>query len=132
VKYALLPHVADRQSSALWTAGNAWSEALVARLSPSGAQAGASGKSLLTIDSANWEVPAMRVSTGTILVRSFNPSSDARGRMVRYDAPASKVEMVQLNGHLIKELAARKGARGGTVFELALPPKGIGTLRITP
>ena len=26
----------------------------------------------------------------------------------------------------------RKGASGGTAFELALPSKGIGTLRITP
>jgi hypothetical protein len=62
----------------------------------------------------------------------FNPSSDARGKIVRYGAPASKVELVQLSGEFIKELAGRKGASGGTVFELALPPKGIGTLRITP
>jgi alpha-mannosidase len=75
VKYALVPHAADRRPSALWTAGNAWSEPLVARLSPSGAQAGASEQSLLTIDGADWEVPAMRVSAAKILVRLFNPSS---------------------------------------------------------
>jgi alpha-mannosidase len=132
VKYALLPHATDRQSAAVWTAGTAWNEPLVALLSPSGVETGAGEKSLLTIDGADWEVPAMRVSAGKILVRLFNPSSDARGRIVRYGAPASKVEMVQLNGQFIKELMVRKGARGGTVFELALPSKGIGTLRITP
>jgi alpha-mannosidase len=132
VKYALLPHAADRQSAAVWTAGTAWNEPLVARLSPSGVETGAGEKSLLTIDGADWEVPAMRVSAGKILVRLFNPSSDARGRIVRYGAPASKVEMVQLNGQFIKELTVRKGARGETIFELALPSKGIGTLRITP
>jgi hypothetical protein len=132
VKYALLPHAADRQSAALWTAGTAWNEPLVARLSPSSVATGASEKSLLTIDGADWEVPAMRASAGKILVRLFNPSSDARGKTVRYGAAASKVEMVQLNGQFIKELAVRKGARGEMVFELALPSKGIGTLRITP
>jgi alpha-mannosidase len=132
VKYALLPHAADRQSAALWTAGTAWNEPLVARLSPSSMATGASEKSLLTIDGADWEVPAMRASAGKILVRLFNPSSDARGRTVRYGAAASKVEMVQLDGQFIKELAVRKGARGEIVFELALPSKGIGTLRITP
>jgi alpha-mannosidase len=132
VKYALLPHAADGKSAALWTAGTAWNEPLVARLSPPGGETGADQKSLLTVDGADWEVPAMRVSAGKILVRLFNPSSDARGKKVRYGAPASKVEMVQLNGQFIKELAVRKGANDGSVFELSLPPKGIGTLRITP
>jgi len=132
VKYALLPHATDRQPAALWTAGTAWNEPLVARLNPSGAETGVSKSSLLTIDGADWEVVAMRVSAGRILVRLFNPSSDARGKTVRYGAPASKVEMVQLDGQLIRELAVRKGARGEAVFDLALPSKGISTLRITP
>jgi alpha-mannosidase len=130
VKYALLPHAADGKTAALWAAGTGWNEPLVARLSPSGVVTGAGEESLLTIDGADWEVPAMRVSDGKILVRLFNPSSDARRKTVRYGGPASKIEMVQLNGQLIKELATRKDARGGTIFEMTLPPKGIGTLRI--
>jgi alpha-mannosidase len=132
VSYALLPHVADYQPAALWSAATSWNEPLVARLSPSGAEAGASERSLLTIEGGNWEVPTMRAGAGKILVRLLNPSSDGGKISVRYDAPASRVELIQLNGQLIKELKARKGAQGETVFELALPPKGIGTLRITP
>jgi hypothetical protein len=39
---------------------------------------------------------------------------------------------VQLNGQLIRTLATQKDPTGAAVFELALPPLGIGTLRITP
>jgi alpha-mannosidase len=132
VRYALLPHALDHQPAALWNAAMGWNEPLVARLIPSVAETGPSERSLLTVDGADWEVPTMRASVDNILVRLFNPSSEGRTRTVRYGAPASKIEIVQLNGQLIKELTARKSTPAETVFEVALPPKGIGTLRITP
>ena len=87
VEYALLPHAGDWQSADLWTAGTAWNEPLVARLSPHGAEAGSSELSLLTMEGAAWEVPTLRMSGGKVLVRLFNPSSDDRVRTVRYAPP---------------------------------------------
>jgi hypothetical protein len=51
-------------------------------------------------------------------------------RPVRYGARASRVDLVQLNGRVIKELPLQTDAQGRSVFEVALPSKGIGTLRI--
>jgi alpha-mannosidase len=132
VNYALLPHAGDWQTAGLWTASSAWNEPLVARLNPGGTEADANDNSLLTVTNARWEIPATRMSDGKTQVRLFNPSDDGRVKTVFFGAQASRVELVQLNGRVVKELPVRKGSQGRSVFELALPPMGIGTLRITP
>jgi alpha-mannosidase len=132
VKYALLPHAADADSAALWAAGTEWNEPLVVSVGTAGTNIDNAEKSLMTTEDSAWEVPTMRFSEGKVLIRLFNPSSDSRPKTLHYNAPASKVELVQLNGELIKEVRARKNSGAGAAFELALPPKGIGTLRITP
>ena len=74
----------------------------------------------------------MRKSGNKLFIRLFNGSNDEQPRNIRYGGPASKVELVQSNGQVIKEIAARHDGHGGTQFTLALPRLGIGTLRITP
>jgi alpha-mannosidase len=132
VKYALLPHTGNWETAGLWSAGAAWNEPLLARPGPASADSGASERTLLNIAHADWEIPAARMSAGKILVRLFNPSADDRAKTVSYGAGALKIELVQLNGKALKELALRKDTNGSSVFELALPSRGIGTLRITP
>ena len=74
----------------------------------------------------------MRAGAGGILVRLFNASTDSGPATIRYAGPASRVELVQLNGEKLEDLPTTKDAMGQTIFKLALPPLGIGTLRITP
>lgn len=132
VNYALWPHAGDWRKAELWNGCAAWLEPLIASLTQadSGAQDGA--KSLLTVEGGGWEVPAMRRSDGHLLLRLFNPSSDARPRTLAYGGPASRIELVQLNGQVIREIPCRREAPGRTCFDLALPPLGLGTLKVTP
>ncbi|SPE60876.1 Glycosyl hydrolase 38 domain protein [Verrucomicrobia bacterium] len=132
VNYALLPHRGNWETAGLWTAGAAWNEPLIARLAPVSADSGASERTLLNIAHADWEVPAVRMSAGKILARLFNPSAEDRAKTVSCPAGALKIELVQLNGKALEELPLRKDTNGFSVFELALPSRGIGTLRITP
>ena len=72
----------------------------------------------------------MRNQAGSVLVRLFNASSDGSPGKAHYHRAASKVELVQLSGEVVREIPIRKEGEGVT-FELALPKFGIGTLRIT-
>jgi alpha-mannosidase len=132
VNYALLPHAGDWQAAGLWTAGAAWNEPLIARLGHSSGDSGTSEGTLLNIAHADWELTAARRRAGKTLIRLFNLSADDRPKTVSYGARASKIERVRLNGQAIEELPLRTDANGFSVFELALPSRGIGTLRITP
>jgi hypothetical protein len=89
-------------------------------------------RSLFTVEGGGLAVPALRSSGGKIIIRLFNPSLDGRPKTARYEGAASKIELTQLNGQVIKEIVGRKDKKGAVVFTLALPPLGIGTLRITP
>jgi alpha-mannosidase len=131
VNYALIPHNGDWQAANLWTAGASWNEPLIPRLGHSSPDSGASERILLDLGAAGWEIPAMQSSAGKILVRLFNPSADNGAKTISYGARASKIERVLLNGQALEELPLRTDANGLSVFELALPPRGIGTLRIT-
>jgi alpha-mannosidase len=132
VSYALLPHAGDWQAARLWAASDAWNEPLLARVCQSGVEPVEPEKSLLVMDNNHWEVPVMRAGAGGILVRLFNASTDSGPATIRYAGPASRVELVQLNGEKLEDLPTTKDAMGQTIFKLALPPLGIGTLRITP
>ena len=89
-------------------------------------------RSLLTVHGGGWEVPTLRSDGGKVLIRLFNASAEAGARTLRYGGPASKIELVQLNGQVVKRVASRKDPKGDAVFELALPPLAVGTLRISP
>lgn len=130
VNYALVPHHGDWAQAGLWTAADAWHEPLITTLFL--AASPEPDCSLLSIDGGGWEVPTLRQIGGALLVRLFNPTDGDRPRTLRFDGPASRVELVQLNGTVIRQLATRKDRSGRSVFELALPRLGLGTLRITP
>jgi hypothetical protein len=104
----------------------------VARVYPAAEDGGPKAASLLRFEGADWEIPTLRVKADQVLVRLFNPSPDGRAKKVHYGARASKVELVRLSGQVLKEIPVRQDAAGGVVFDLALPPMGVSTLRITP
>lgn len=132
VRYALLPHAGDWRRGEVWSAADAWNEPLQARTFGADGGAPLEQVSLLSVEGNGWEIPSARVSDGKILIRLFNASSDAAPRLVRYHGPVARVELVQLNGTPIKELPLQAPKAGATTFRVALPPLGVGTLRITP
>jgi len=131
VHYSLLPHTGDWQQANLWNAARLSSEPLVARVFSSPNDGFEWNRSLLQIQGGGWEVPTVRTSTNGILVRLFNPSNAASTKKLRYHGPASRVELVELNGQVRREIASHQQA-GERSFEVTLPPLGIGTLRLAP
>jgi alpha-mannosidase len=132
VRYALLPHAGDWQQADVWTKTKSWNEPLVAKLFQSDDAPVEPDQSLLQIEGNDWEIPTARVTNGKILVRLFNPSANVGERTIHYSGAIAKVELVQLDGQVVRELAIQKQTTGDAVFKLALPQFGIGTLRITP
>jgi alpha-mannosidase len=131
VRCALLPHAADWQQSGLWTQSKSWNEPLVAAVFQAD-QVAEPEKSLLNIEGDDWEIPTAHFRDGQVLIRLFNPSASHREKTIHYGGPVSKLELVQLNGQVVRVLAFKQRAAGDAVFKLALPSLGIGTLRITP
>lgn len=132
VNYALVPHAGDWEQASLWDEDDRWNEPLLTEFCKSENTSPAGSKSLLSFDRDGWEVPAVRLEKGKVYIRLFNASGEASQRSLTYDGPAAKVELVRLNGELLREIPVMKDAAGRIHFDLALPRFGVGTLRITP
>ncbi len=132
VNYALVPHVGDWEQASLWDESDQWNEPLRAEFCKSESEPAIGGRSLISFDKSGWEVPAVRLKNGKIHIRLFNACREATKRNLTYDGPVTKLELVQLNDELLREIPVTKDSAGRVRFDLALPGFGIGTLRITP
>ncbi len=66
---------------------------------------------------------------GRLLVRLFNAEGNDAERTVSLDVQAARVELVELDGRVIRELPVQMGAEGRREVKLALPRFGLRTLR---
>ncbi|MGC3958073.1 MAG: glycoside hydrolase family 38 C-terminal domain-containing protein [Verrucomicrobiota bacterium] len=134
VSYGLLPHAGNAVAADIWRQGNAWCEPLLVQSTrtPATELSDLPGKSLLTFDRPGWEVPTIRSSPSNTLVRLFNASADATGCTIRYGAAVSRVELVELDGRMIKGIDLHRNRDGTISFKLALPRFSVATLRLTP
>jgi len=131
VRYALVPHSGDAIEAGLWQQASAWCEPLVVQ-SQTNAGLRLPSKTLLAFERPGWEIPTIRTSSSNVLIRLFNASEDPTEQTVHYGAAASRVELVELDGRVIREVESHKGADGEVTFRLSLPQFGVGTLRVTP
>jgi alpha-mannosidase len=132
VNYALVPHAGNWEQAALWAEDDGWNEPLQTEFCRSETAPTVARRSLLSFDRDGWEVPTMRLENGKVYIRLFNASQEAAQRKLTYDGPVAKVELVQLNDELLREIPVTKDAAGRVHFELKLPRFGVATLRITP
>ncbi len=132
VNYALVPHAGNWEQAALWAEDDGWDEPLHTEFCQLESKPAAAERSLLSFDRDGWEVPAVQLENGKVYIRLFNASREAAQRNLTYDGPVAKVELVQLNNELIREIPATKDITGRAHFDLTLPRFGVGTLRITP
>jgi alpha-mannosidase len=132
VNYSLMPHVGNWEQAALWAENDKWNEPLHTEFCKSETAPTDSQRSLLSLGGDGWEVPAMRQENGRIYIRLFNASQEAAEKNLTYDGPVAKVELVQLNDELLREIPVTKDSAGRAHFDLTLPCFGVGTLRITP
>jgi alpha-mannosidase len=132
VNYALVPHAGNWEQSGLEEECAKWKEPIMTAGFQTSQTPTKPKRSLLTMDSPGWEIPTLMMDRGSIMVRLFNTSTDAVRRQISYDGHAAKIELVQLDGKVLKELARHETRQGRTTVDFALPGFGIATLKISP
>jgi len=130
VNYSLVPHAGGWEQTSLCEESDRWNEPLRAEFCKPETASAMAGKSLLSFDKSGWTVPAVRLKDGKVYFRLFNASGETK-RSLTYGGPVTKIELVRLNGDVIREIPVTK-ENGRVHFELTLPRFGIGTLRLTP
>jgi len=131
VHYALLPHAKNWDRAGVWNAAASWNEPLVSKMFASEQHASNTSESLLQIEGDGWEVPTVRLRDDKLFVRLFNPSAADSKKVLHYNGPVSKIELMQLNDQILQKIPFKR-QYGAAVFKMTLPRFGIGTLRITP
>ncbi len=131
VNYSFMPHAGNWDQAQVEAENGAWNEPLLAQVYHTMNNAKSACLSLLAFDQSGWVVPTMRLEDGKVIVRLFNATERPITQQAVYAGSVAKVEQVQLNGAVIREIPFEKSADGKSHFRISLPGLGVGTLRIT-
>ncbi|MDP4130740.1 MAG: glycoside hydrolase family 38 C-terminal domain-containing protein [Bacteroidota bacterium] len=138
LSYALIPHAWRWDKAGIWMASARWNEPLVARVSvqsngelntPSGVKEISSEKSMIRMEGANSEVSSMIFSGSDLLVRLFHAAGNENRQRIYFGFGADAVNLITLNGDMIRSLKIQRDALGKTFVEITMPPFGIRTLQ---
>jgi alpha-mannosidase len=131
--YALIPHAGIWDKAGIWTEGTQWNEPL--RVVVYGGTVStpprnsASSRSLIHLDTPGWEVTSATISDNKLDVRLFNAEGDNHLHKIYPGFTADSVQLVALDGHIIKKLPLVKDAGGASYVPLAMPRFGIRTVQ---
>jgi alpha-mannosidase len=102
---------------------------LVAATIKSALKRGDYQKSLIDVSGTGLEVPSVRFQGEDLIVRIFNAEGDATSKNILYRGKADIIQMVELNGHVVKTFHMQKDKFGDNVIEISLPRFGVRTIR---
>ncbi|MCC7176081.1 MAG: hypothetical protein IT159_12875 [Bryobacterales bacterium] len=129
ISYAVVPHTGGWDEAQLSDESQQWNEPLLAQImngSPAGAP---ETRSIVSVSGKGVEIPTLLLEGGRLLVRLFNAEGDGAERTVSFGVRPARVELVELDGRVIRRLDVRRAAGGRYEVALALPRFGIRTLR---
>ncbi|MEO6961841.1 MAG: glycoside hydrolase family 38 C-terminal domain-containing protein [Puia sp.] len=138
LSYALIPHAGRWDKAGIWTASAQWNAPLVARVSvrsneeidaSSGEKEISTEVSMIRVEGTSSEVSSMIFSGSDLLVRLFHAAANANIQRIYFGFAADAVNLIALNGDLIRSLEIKRDASGKTFVETVMPPFGISTLR---
>lgn len=124
VRYALVPHTGGWNAANLPALSASWQEPAIGALTGGGP---ARARSLIDPGDSGWLVPAMFERDNSIFVRLFNATGDSSARKLKLGFEADLVELVELDGRVIRELSVREDRS----LELDIPQLGFRTLRFS-
>lgn len=127
LRYALVPHRGRWDEAGVDRESQRWNEPLLCGLL---ADARPQAASLLDLGDSGYELSAVCMEGGDILLRLYNASGSERPCRLRFGVPLARIEEVSLDGQPLAPVPCR--VRGGqTQFEVAMPRFGIRTFRLT-
>ncbi len=128
IRYALVPHGGGWDQAEISRESSCWNEPLVAQFVDGDLEKTSKSRSLVSISGGGIEIPAMMFQGRTMVVRLFNAEGDESERVLSLDVQPSRVELVELDGRVIRRLDVRRASQGRHEVSLAIPRFGIRTL----
>jgi alpha-mannosidase len=126
-----LPHQGKWNKSHIWTAGTAWAEPLVAVICNSQQKQANAARSFIVIDKSGFEISSMTYNQDTLLVRLYNAEGDASTRRITFNGKIKKAQLIELSGTTKEDIKIDAADGKSTALNLAIPPYGIRTLKLT-
>lgn len=127
VRYALLPHSGSWDRGQVSREAASWNEPLIPQLVDGDAPA--LSQSLVSVSGGGVEIPAALIDRGDLLVRLFNAEGDASDRTISFGVRPSRVELVELDGRIVRRFDIRRASDGRYTVSFALPRFAVRTLR---
>jgi len=122
--YAILPHTGRWDQAGIWTAGTRWNEPLLTHLGTAG-----STGSLLRLSHPGWEVSAINVSGGDLIVRLFNAEGKDSLQRLYPGFPVTAASLISLDGKPLQPIEIKKDSRGEPFVLVGAPRFGIRTIK---
>ena len=123
MKYAIIPHRGKWDKASIADDSDCWNEPLLYSCYP---VAKPESKSFIDLQNTGYQVSALQMKDGKVLLRLFNSEGDERLQKVTIDMPLSGVEEVDLNGQCIERKKIKTRA-GKSEMTISMPRFGIKT-----
>ncbi|TWT78816.1 hypothetical protein CA13_02130 [Planctomycetes bacterium CA13] len=128
VRYALMPHAGHWDKARVPAVAASWQQPVIGEMSRGAAKR---VRSLIDPGDSGWEVPAMFVREGTLIVRLFNASGDDSPQDLKIGFHAEKIELVELDGRVIEQLEPEFDSANQQLLRLQIPRFGIRTIQFS-
>jgi hypothetical protein len=129
VNYALILHTGTWDEARISRESTFWNEPLLAQIADGQPADTAGSRSLVSVSGEGIEIPALLFHGRNLSVRLFNGEGDAAERTVSLGVRPLSVDLVELDGRVVRRLEARAASGGRYEVKLSLPRFGIRTLR---
>jgi alpha-mannosidase len=126
INYALLPHAQKWDKAGIWNKSVNWNEPLTVKI----LSGNAGSKSFVSLNKTGYEISAGEIKNSEVYLRIFNAESDDKPVTLSLGFSPKKVEQVQLNGEVIKDVPVKKIKEQDAV-EVSMPRFGFVTLKFT-
>ncbi|MCA9158403.1 MAG: hypothetical protein KDA72_08755 [Planctomycetales bacterium] len=128
IRYALMPHAGRWDTGRVSMAAATWQQPTIGEMSGGATKP---VQSLIDPGDSGWEVPAMFVRDGHLIVRLFNGSGEDTPQTLKIGFDAKKIELVQLDGRVTEHLVPHIDGSGSRTINLQIPRFGIRTLQFS-
>ena len=123
MKYAIIPHRGKWDEASIADDSDCWNEPLQYSCY---SEAKLESKSFIDLRNTGYQVSALHLKDGKVLLRLFNSEGDGRLQKVTIDMPLAGVEEVDLNGQCIERKKIKTRA-GKSEMMISMPRFGIKT-----
>ena len=127
--YAIIPHGGLWDEARLSEEASRWDEPPITQLMEGRPRAQSESRSLISVSGDGVETPTVLVEDRSLLIRLFNAEGDGAERTVSLNFAPARVDLVELDGRVVRQLPVRRSATGRYEVVFALPRFGIRTLR---